>query len=133
MVPLLFGTAVIIIGLWLRHKSAMAAAWPSVQGMIIESEVVPNNSSTEYLARILYRYEVGGLTYESRQITYTGTPVSLPGVRSIVARYPIGHSVSVFYDPHSPKSAVLENTQNAMWVGVVVFGLIFVGVAVFSR
>ena len=64
-----------------------------------------------------YAYQVGGRDYRSTRL-YAGRPV-LSGspkiAEAIIAKYPPGASVSVFYNPANPAEAMLEplNFENA--------------------
>lgn len=79
------------------------------QGTIEESAKVYARSgryvSGHYRYRVRYSYEVGGMRYTSTQVNY-----SLPNTEpeAVVARYPVGKEVAVYYDSARPTLSVLE-------------------------
>lgn len=97
------------LALWGLHEWGLASEaekWPSTQGRIISSEVVPHPSvGRSDMAAVVYTYEVDGRVYRSRQISRArrfGTPYET------VAKYRPGKEVTVWYDPADPASAALE-------------------------
>lgn len=95
-----------------------AQQWPSVDGKIVTSEVSTATSRFKYgvrttlVADIEYAYTVNGENYQGEHLRLLpmlhmkpdGTPEDL------VARYPVGRSVEVYYDPGNPSAAVLTPT-----------------------
>lgn len=92
-------------------RQAQTASWPSVQGTIIRSEVEAkrSNKSTTYGADLAYSYTVDGQRYEGNQ---ERTTVWRAGDRGFaeerVARYPVGATLPVYYQPGQPTEAVLQ-------------------------
>jgi uncharacterized protein DUF3592 len=94
------------------------AEWPSVDGKIVTSEISTTTSWSKYgrrttqVADIEYAYSVSGQNYQGEHLRLLpmlhmksdGTPAEL------VARYPVGRSVQVYYDPSNPSAAVLIPT-----------------------
>ena len=71
-------------------------------------------------------YPVGGETHESEAIKFGGqAAMSRAFAEPLVAKYPIGARVDVYYDPHDPKNAVLELRRDNL-VGKLVFTIVFV-------
>jgi hypothetical protein len=59
---------------------------------------------------VVYRYEVNGKTYQSRTIKagYQFMNGRVTGeTQATVARYPVGASVMVYYDPENPSESAL--------------------------
>ena len=101
----------------LRLKTAQAHKWPTVTGTIVASDVESTSARGPdekpirvYSAAIRYTYTVGGHTYESDQIQLGGTSeTSRSGpFERMVARYPEGKRVTVYYDPDDAATATLE-------------------------
>jgi hypothetical protein len=60
-----------------------------------------------------------------------GPEVGGSGARGVVAKYPVGSQVLVYYDPSNPSDAVLEKkarSQWLMWVLLAVFDCVLCGV-----
>jgi len=104
--------------LYKRNRQSMAyrqstQAWQSATGIILMSSVQSNrtgNSRSIYPV-VVYQYEVGGKRYQSQRIK-AGEQfinVRLAGqAEATVARYPIGASVTVYYNPSNPSESALE-------------------------
>ncbi len=107
----------IIIALFSYNAHQIRTAsknWPTVDGMIIKSEIEQQTSTTGEGAekktevrsypKIAYQYQVGGKDFECTKISF----VSPSGNASqLVSRYPKGKTVRVYFNPDKPKQAVL--------------------------
>ncbi|MFY2559783.1 DUF3592 domain-containing protein [Corallococcus terminator] len=112
-------------------RQTQAASWPSVQGTITRSEVesVRSNKSTTYGLKVAYDYSVDGQRHEGTRHRYAS---GRSGVRAyseeLVARYPLGASVPVYYRPGQPSEAVLQvgldSTELFVLMGMLPFNLI---------
>jgi hypothetical protein len=125
----------IVVKLWEVSK---ARRWPSATGKVIVSTVQShkktpgdpgyNFGDTEVTnePRVEYEYRVGGRKYRGRRITI-GEKTSGSELEAILARYPVGAAVTVYYDPANPQTAVLERDLPAgLWavgVGCVVLSI----------
>jgi ABC-type multidrug transport system fused ATPase/permease subunit len=127
VVVIAFGIGVLLCMMayaqWRMSKAA--AAWPSVPGTIVRSEVesyeervggANGTLTTFYRPVIEYAYAVGGEEYRAAQIRLN---VALSGAKSlaesVTGKYPQGGSVSVRYDPDNPSNAALENPGSVSW------------------
>lgn len=100
-----------------RQTAHRAASWPSVTGIVTQSHTARRwglgngiwIAGLWYVPEIAYRYEVGGRAYKGRKITLAdrGYP-KLKAAREVIARYPEGASIPVYYDPAKPRRAFLE-------------------------
>ena len=124
----LIGIAAVALGIWMRYKTLQALSWPAVDGEIIRSEV-ESDSDGDSSPRVTYRYQVGKKFYESSQISFVGHSASSSAARALVERYPLNSRVQVYYDPDSPKSAVIEREPNNIWIGVIATGAVFAIIA----
>ncbi len=130
--PLLrLGGSIFLVVLMAKFLSGMAHTyrlanevrrWPTTQGTVVKAEAVKVGSdeegNDEYEARIRYRYEVNGQTYEGHAITLgahvTGDRRS---AERIVAVYPEGVLVRVYYNPRNPAEAALKpGVQGDFWL-----------------
>jgi hypothetical protein len=119
-----FGALFTAIGLWARHLNQQAAAWPNALGEIVESSIDRKIHGSEWTARVRYRFTVQGREYESRQISFKVRSATLAAERKLVAAYPLGRKVRVFYNPKEPSLAVLERNSSYGWLLFVAFGIL---------
>lgn len=94
------------------------AQWPSVSGKIVTSEVTTATTRTKYglrttlVADIKYAYSVSGENYQGLHLRLLPMLHMKPGgtPEELVAEYPVGRTVEVYYDPSDPSAAVLIPT-----------------------
>ena len=117
-----------------------AGRWPETTGKVIASRVRSrrnepddpdyNFSDTEVTNEpfVEYEYRVGDREYRCSRVTI-GEKTSGEELEAILARYPVGTPVTVYYDPAKPTRAVLERTlpMGTMAAGVGCLMLFFIG------
>ena len=117
-----------------------AGRWPETTGKVIASRVRSrrnepddpdyNFSDTEVTNEpfVEYEYKVGDREYRCSRVTI-GERTSGEELEAILARYPAGTPVTVYYDPARPTRAVLERTlpMGTMAAGVGCLLLFFIG------
>jgi len=81
--------------------------WPRVDGVIEESSVQHDDDCTPYPA-IRYKYYVDSIPYHCDRIQYEARARTSDVAERLVAKYPIGKSVLVYYRNDDPETAVLE-------------------------
>lgn len=117
-VLILLNTIFLGIIYFMRRRMAVVSTWPSTMGTVINSFLEQRSSSeggtTDYPV-VQYSYQVAGQTYQSSKRA-PGMEVGGTGARGVVARYPVGAQVMVFYDPQKPSDAVLERKAPAQWL-----------------
>jgi hypothetical protein len=111
------------LGYWgysVYQKGNESKNWPTVTGQVIESEVKKETTTrkvsdgrkrttTSFRANVIYRYEVNGTSYISKQITSLDYSFGDSAqAREITAKYPKGKTVTVFYNTLDPEQAFLE-------------------------
>lgn len=132
-VLILLNTIFLGIIYFMRRRMAVVSTWPSTMGTVINSFLEARSDSeggTTNYPVVQYTYQVGGQTYQSSKRA-PGMEVGGTGAGSVVARYPAGAQVMVFYDPQKPSDAVLERKAPAqwlMWLLLVVFDCALCGV-----
>ncbi len=117
-VLLLLNTIFLGIIYFMRRRMAVVSTWPSTMGTVITSFLEQRSDSeggTTNYPVVQYSYQVGGQTYQSSKRA-PGMEVGGTGAGSVVARYPAGAQVMVFYDPQNPSDAVLERKAPAQWL-----------------
>ena len=106
-------------------RSVGQNAWNKTRGTVTLSRVEPakpgSQQRTQYL--FAYEYQVKGKTYRSSRYSFG----SVGGGQSLgVKRYNPGDTVTVYYNPQSPSSAILLKRRPGLSVYIVlVFGLLF--------
>jgi hypothetical protein len=122
----------ILLLVWIfftRRKVKQASNWPSVGGTVTLSTLREYEESDGYVTYpdVMYSYQVGGYTYQGSRIA-PGQAVGGSGARKVIARYPVGSQVTVFYNPQNPTEAVLEKKAPALfllWLMLIIFNLAF--------
>ncbi len=121
-----------------KQKAQSSQQWPSVMGRIVASEVRESSSmdsegdtSTMYKPYVQYEYNVMGspFTGEKVSIGLTVSHGSPSQPREIVAKYPVGASVPVYYNPENPADAVLEQRSGSSKVSLIL-GIVFIVIAI---
>lgn len=115
IVFILIGAGILIYARSVSAKARRSLSWPSVEGVISHSAVLLSTQQTSsstnaavYKADVAYRYKLKGRDYSSSRITLMDYSSTGGRAEAIVARYPDGAAVSVYYDPADPSDSVLE-------------------------
>jgi hypothetical protein len=117
---------------FMRKKMAEVSQWPSTMGTVMMSTIDRRSSSDGYTDYpvVQYSYQIGGQMYQSTKLA-PGPEIGGTGAGKVVARYPAGAQVMVFYNPQNPSDAVLEKKAPAqwlMWLLLVIFDCVLCGV-----
>jgi hypothetical protein len=113
------GLGIFLLFTWVQNlqMARSSKSWPAVQGTVVSSKVVRVLDSTDkngkrhyiYKGLVKYSYTVEGQNHLSTRISFGDYSTSRAGhAEKIVANYPIGKQVRVYYDPDFPVQAVLE-------------------------
>jgi hypothetical protein len=116
IIPILFS----VIAAWMLgreilslRRSKQSESWPFTEGEVISSQVKGRRDtewSSFHSAEVRYQYMVDDTaSYVSDTISF-GSKLYLgrPSAEEVVAMYPVGAKVTVYYDPHKPQLATLE-------------------------
>ena len=105
-----------------RRKAQTSSGWPATEGKIVRSWVKTSTSwdsdyrtrTTAYYPAVQYEYTVLGKTYTGSRISFGGTAgkSTRRAAEAALEGYPVGASVTVYYNPHNPQDAVLERTMH---------------------
>lgn len=129
------GLGMILWNLFSYHKAQQATSWQSVSGKVLESFVQVKNGSrgAMYKPEIRYEYKVNGEYFIADCWRFGAVAKSWGKAQSnqVAAEYPVGRSVTVFFNPERPQEAVLEPGKTD-WSGAG-FGAFFtlLGLAIF--
>ncbi|HTQ30004.1 MAG TPA: DUF3592 domain-containing protein [Opitutaceae bacterium] len=122
----IIGVVLFYCGIKVQSQRHRSARWPSVPGAVIDS-AKKKDSSTDggvvYFPKISYAFEVAGKKYVGDRISFldSGTGRECK-IDSILARYPKGQSVTVFYDPKDAAICVLEKKAGWNWLLIAAGG-----------
>jgi hypothetical protein len=102
------------------ESSQALREWPAVEGRIVgQSRLQETFDRRPYgTAHVTYEYAVDGRTHRGA-LAYDAEP--LADVRDMLARYPVGATVTVHYSPEAPGRSFIE--ARAVGNTVVRFGL----------
>ena len=103
--------------LQIRKQEMLSATWPTTPGKITDSEIIEVQDRDDrgkvtktYRVQIAYAYRLGSLDYHGTAQKWGWTKYygNLEGAQAVVAQYPVGRDVPVYYDPTMPATSVLE-------------------------
>ena len=112
MTAVLLSGATISVLLLLRGRRAgdqepRHHAWPYTRGTVLSATV--QMSHTDRARResplVLYAYQVDGHMFQGHRVRASGPCTN---ASEVIARYPAGASVVVYYDPTDPANSALE-------------------------
>lgn len=98
-------------GITTVRNASVSRNWPAVSGTITASQVTisTDKNGTTYSADVQYKYVVNDRWYTAGTVNFGEYGSSNRGrADKIVARYPPGSPVTVYYNPDDPNTAVLE-------------------------
>ncbi|MDQ2692644.1 MAG: DUF3592 domain-containing protein [Chloroflexota bacterium] len=109
--------------LFTRRKVTKASTWLSTLGTVTESRIQMRSNSeggrTSY-PLVRYTYQVMERSYQSQKVV-PGMDVGGSGAQKVVARYPVGAQVMVYYNPEDPSEALLERGMpgHIKWLWII--------------
>jgi len=121
LILLLAGIGLVVWGVTEILAGQGSLRWPSTTGHIIESYVqeVPTPNITTYYAHIRYAYNDGSQAHVGKKVSYNDTPSNLSACERVVAKYPTGMDVKVYYDPDNTGTSVLEpGLEEGAWLRI---------------
>ena len=132
----IIGLVLILKSIRDKKKAEASSSWPSAVGTVTESKIIENVSydedhyrRTTYRADVHYTYNVIGTPYESKKLAFGATESSsAKSAQEVIARFPVGASVPVYYNPNDPKEAVLIREAKSSRV-MMILGIVFMVIA----
>lgn len=128
----LFMVANQIYALWkMRNQVAAGKFWSRTSGKIITStlsqpDVPRKGDETDTTVDIHYQYQVGGKSFEGKRIKFRGQGgMAQFAAEQLVAKYPVGAAVEVYYDPKAPTHSALEPRNKGNATPHIVFLIVF--------
>lgn len=146
------GLAVVVVAqqAWTSQRLALTARrWPQTTGWVVFSGVQAEwvqtrrytshrvSPARRYGAQVVVEYEVDGRRYLSERLHFGDRLLSSdPGpAEKTAAHYPVGHVVTVFYNPTNPADASLRSTISRgtwiLWGTAVLLALMTLVIIVF--
>jgi Protein of unknown function (DUF3592) len=119
-----------------RIKTNRARSWPTAQGTVLDSRLreVRDSDGKTWEVYILYEYSVNGESYRSDVWRLeAGSSSFTRAAEKTVASYPIGSTVTVFFNPDMPGDAMLEPGKMGWWVFFGGASFLIVGVVALVR
>lgn len=118
-----------------RRQVAAGKLWARTTGKITVSRVSRPASpgkgdETATTVDLCYQYRVGDQDFEGNRIKFGGQAgMSALAADEIAAKYPLGATVDVYYDPTTPGQAALEPGNKSNIAGLVVFLIVFTAIS----
>jgi hypothetical protein len=124
------GCFVTVLGIRMCKEARVTWTWPSTEGIVRGTEVLETcggglKGRTEFQPVVTYEYSAGGVTHTGKRIMLVDISSGSRYAHRIIARYPVGTSVTVYYDPASPQDAVLRRGNDGNTIGVPAVGIFF--------
>lgn len=124
LVFLATGIGVSIWGWSILQNARASESWPATSGEILSANVRTDedDDGTSYFGDVSFRYVVDDTPYTSKNVSFGQYGSGNRGhAEEIVARYPVGSQVTVYYDPDDATTAVLE--PGVTWSSYFVLGI----------
>jgi hypothetical protein len=142
---LLAPLAVILFGAVYKSLQVRAASdWPSAPGKVVISnsqvrDVRVIDASREdgfriekrNFVNIVYEYSVSGERLSNNRVSIDEDRGNF-GIAEIIARYPVGKDVTVYYNSRHPRDAVLERDTPKGWWGCLGIGMMIALAIIFG-
>jgi len=138
----LVGCGVMFAGVRAIAKGRRMARWPSTAGTISRSYVVERRERDQdvgvqriFSAEIEFDYAVNGVEYRGKTASLVRLGSTMRRfAEGAVKQYPVGRSVTVYYDPERPADSVIRRDDAAGWgwLFVIVGAAIFAGAAIYA-
>ena len=108
------------IGVGVARRTWASRRWPAIEGWEIEGRVqtsVPTRNIATYIPYVTFTYQLGCRDYEREEsLALHGR---IEAAERALARWPVGESAPVLYDPERPDEGYLEP---AVKLGSLIFG-----------
>jgi hypothetical protein len=130
------GTFFIAFGFREREKAVESQQWIAGIATIIRSRVAVSGDGEDrtYSSDVAYEFTVNGMKHLGTCVK-PGDSIGLSWkgpAEEIVARYPRGATVTVYFDPADPRRCVLEQTPSRTTIYSILFGVVFVAAGALS-
>ncbi len=131
-----FGLIFGLVGFISKRRAAASLQWPTASGQIISSVIHTSTStdsdgasSTTYEPKVEYTYTIMGSPISGRRIAFGAMGSDYASAQKVLAAYPVGTAVTVYYNPEKPADSVLENKARGGTV-FLILGIVFMVVGI---
>ena len=121
---------------WRRYRES--DNWIPTTAQIVSGNIFARrgSKSTTYVLDIKYVYKVLEQSYENNQFSFgsegTGYDTQKKA-EGILAKYPVGSQVTIYYEPNNPQQAVLERKYDSTGaILAVIVGVLGIGMVIYS-
>ena len=135
---LALGALLLARAAWLWRRAAAVAGWPTVAGTVTEARVDSRRHQIAlttyrdagarfYQAKISYAYEVQGRRFQGHDVQVASGTAERDRRQAeiVVARYAVGQTVQVHYNPQRPSDSLLELGLAPLWpLAIIVAGVL---------
>ncbi len=131
------GLALTWFGCYFIYKGYESRSWPRIPGKITASYAeqqtrrssdTGHSSYFVYVARIRYSYSADGKAYTSDEISFGGNQYTSKRkykTEKYLKQFPVGKSVTVYYNPGDPSQSVLKQGITGGSLLILAGGIIF--------
>ncbi|MBN2005693.1 MAG: DUF3592 domain-containing protein [Anaerolineae bacterium] len=133
---ILLGLSFIIVTIVVRRSGQGIANWPNTMGTVVKSEIYRHERRTQsattitYTPTVTYTYTLEGQTYTANKRNidpYTMASFQdAEQAQDVLALYPAGDAVKVYYNPAVPQQAVLEKPRPIMHNTLIWYGIMLI-------
>lgn len=114
------------LSLWgwsVLQNARVSQSWPQTPGEIVSSRVRTDEdeNGTSYFGEVTFHYVVADSRYTSDNVSFGQYSGNRSHAEEIVAKYPVGSQVTVYYDPNEVETAVLE--PGVTWSSYLLIGM----------
>jgi hypothetical protein len=124
------GCFVVVVGVRMCREARVTWTWPSTEGVVRDTEVVETfcaqNSNKVFQPVVKYEYLVNERRHTGKRIKIVDIASGSKYAHRVVASYPVGAKITVYYNPNSPEEAVLRRGNDGNTIGIPFLGLFFV-------
>ncbi len=107
--------------------------WPTASATVTASAMEKSpDSRWRYRAALQYSYRVGAKQYQSSRVFWGGNEGRKKHMASVVASYPAGCKVRIYYDPQNPAEAVIDPVQNTGSRPLVLYAMAMMTLGLFA-
>ena len=123
----------LVLMLSTRKTAFETLKWPETTGKVTESKMLQSCHGKAFSPNIIYSFEVNSVRYQGYTIKTGGSNcLAIADVNAFLTAYPVGKSVSVYFDPNDPTQSALNrgaDRNNSIQIGRIVSMLVLLFVA----